>query len=70
MTGGEQLAIFATVMLLAAGFMLRGRRIDGETSAAPGSPAATASPLVAITAAEGLAVGSMLSRTQGLRYRA
>jgi len=59
LTDGKQLAILATVMLFAAGFMLRGRRIDGEASAAHGSPAATALPPVAITAAEGLAVGSL-----------
>jgi hypothetical protein len=59
LSGGEQLAIFAAVMMLAAGFMLRGRRIEVDASTADGSPAATASPPVAITAAEGLAVGSL-----------
>jgi uncharacterized membrane protein YfcA len=55
LTGGEQLAIFAVVMLLAAGFMLRGRRIDGDGP--DRSP--DASLPMAITAAEGLAVGSL-----------
>jgi hypothetical protein len=55
LTGGEQLAIFAVVMLLAAGFMLRGRRIDGD---GPDRSPDASLPMT-ITAAEGLAVGSL-----------
>ncbi len=53
LSGAEQLAIFATIMLVAAGFMLRGRQADA------GSPAAQTSASVASTAIQGLVVGSL-----------
>ena len=50
LTGTEQLTIFGTVMLVAAGFMLRGvRSDDGRRASLP----------VAITAAQGLVVGML-----------
>jgi len=53
LSGAEQLAIFATIMLVAAGFMLRGRQADA------GSRAAQTSAAVACTAIQGLVVGSL-----------
>lgn len=53
LSGAEQLAIFATVMLVAAGFMFRGRQADA------GSPTAQTSASVASTAIRGLVVGSL-----------
>jgi len=53
LTGAEQLAIFATMMLVAAGFMLRGRQTDG------GPPTAQTSASVASTTIQGLVVGSL-----------
>lgn len=52
LTGGEQLALFAAVMLIAAGFMFRPLRSDGASSGAASLP-------IPITAAEGLAVGTL-----------
>ena len=52
LSGAEQLAIFATTMLVAAGFMLCGRQ-DAE------SPAAQTSASVTSTAIQGLVVGSL-----------
>ena len=51
LSGAEQLAIFATIMLVAAGIMLRGHQADA------GSPAAQPSSSVAWTAIQGLVVG-------------
>jgi uncharacterized membrane protein YfcA len=51
LTGAEQLTIFGTVMLVAAGFMFRGQR-------AQDSPHAVSLP-VPLTAVEGFAVGTM-----------
>lgn len=53
LSGAEQLAIFATTMLVAAGFMLRGRQADA------GSRAAQTPASVASTAIPGLVVGSL-----------
>ncbi len=51
LTGGEQLTIFATIMLVAAGFMFRGLRAES-----PGGVSALPLP---VTAAEGLVVGTL-----------
>ena len=51
--GAEQLAIFATIMLVAAGFMLRGRQADS------GSRSARTSASVASAAIQGLVIGSL-----------
>jgi len=53
LSGAEQLAIFAAIMLVAAGFMLRGRQADA------GSRAAQTSPPLVFTAIQGLIVGSL-----------
>jgi uncharacterized protein len=55
LSGTEQLSIFATVMLVAAGFLIRAHEAD------VGSPSATAArpASVAFTAFRGLVVGSM-----------
>jgi uncharacterized protein len=50
LTGSEQLAVFAAVMLVAAGFMFRGRR--GEVG-----PIAQTAASVVLTALQGLIVG-------------
>lgn len=52
LTGTEQLVIFASVMLVAAGFMLRGLRSEKASSGSASLPAA-------VTAAEGLVVGTL-----------
>jgi len=54
LTGGEQLAIFATVMLIAAWFMARWRGGDERPG---GGPVSAKSMAPAVTVAEGLAVG-------------
>jgi uncharacterized membrane protein YfcA len=51
LTGAEQLAIFATIMLVAAGFMLRRGQADA------GSHATTTAASVLFTAIQGLVVG-------------
>jgi uncharacterized membrane protein YfcA len=53
LSGTEQLAIFATIALVAAGFMLRGPQTDA------GSRTAQTSASVASTAIQGLVVGSL-----------
>ena len=53
LSGAEQLAIFAAIMLVAAGFMLRGRQADADR--APRRPRL---PFV-FTAIQGLVVGSL-----------
>ena len=53
LSGADQLAIFATVMLVAAGVMIRGRRTDAE------APIARTSASVAFTAIRGLVVGAL-----------
>ena len=53
LSGAEQLGIFATIMMVAAGFMLRGRQADAGFRAAPTS---TSIPSTAIPA---LVVGSL-----------
>ena len=53
LSGGEQLGIFATIMMVAAGFMLRGRQADAGSRTAPTS---TSIPSTAIPA---LVVGSL-----------
>ncbi len=53
LTGAEQLAIFATMTLVAAGFMLRGCKTDAEP------PTAQTSASVASAAIQGLVVGSL-----------
>ena len=53
LSGAEQLAIFATIMVVAAAVMLRGRRTDAE-SRTTHTPAASA-----LTAIQGLVVGSL-----------
>jgi hypothetical protein len=53
LSGAEQLAIFATIMLVAAGFMLHGRQADA------GSRNGQTSASVASTAILGLVVGSL-----------
>jgi len=52
LSGAEQLAIFATIMLVAAGFMLRGRQHAGS------STAQTSASIIS-TAIKGLVVGSL-----------
>ena len=56
LTGTEQLALFATIMLAAAGFMIRGRQKDAEPLAAHTS---STRAKVAFTAIQGLVVGSL-----------
>jgi uncharacterized protein len=57
-SGGAQLALFAVVMLLAAGFMLRGERPTASPAAAEPSDATAAARMpLALIVAEGLAVG-------------
>lgn len=58
LNGAEQLAIFAVVMLIAAGFMVRRRRPVPKATAAPLRGGARVSSM-AFTAAEGLVVGSL-----------
>jgi uncharacterized protein len=53
LSGAEQLGIFATIMLVAAGFMLRRRQ------AGAGSHATTTAASVLFTAIQGLVVGSL-----------
>jgi uncharacterized protein len=53
LSGADQLAIFATIMLIAAGFMLRGPQAEA------GSHHAQTSALFASTAIKGLVVGSL-----------
>jgi uncharacterized membrane protein YfcA len=53
LSGAEQLAIFATIMLVAGGFMLRGRPADA------GSRTPQTSASVTSTAIQGLVVGSL-----------
>lgn len=55
-TGTTQLTIFAIVMLLAAGFMFRGRR-DEESSATTPAPTGTGRHVLVVL--EGLAVGAL-----------
>lgn len=57
LTGGEQLAIFATVMLIAAWFMASWRGGDEQRPGGRGDPVSTKSMAPAVTVAEGLAVG-------------
>ena len=59
LTGTEQLAIFATIMLVAAGFMIRGRQKDLGPRAAHASSTAARPAQVAFTAVQGLVVGSL-----------
>ena len=53
LTGAEQLGIFATIMMVAAGFMLRGRQADAESR----TPQTSAS--ISFTASQALVVGSL-----------
>ena len=53
LSGAEQLGIFATIMLVAAGFMLRGRRVGAEP------PVTTSAAPVLLTTIQGLVVGSL-----------
>ena len=57
LTGDEQLAIFATVMLLAAGFMLRRRGIESVGTPAGGASATTRRGSLPLAGGQGLVVG-------------
>ncbi len=53
LSGAEQLGIFAAIMMVAAGFMLRGRQADA------GSPTPQTSASIPATAIQALVVGSL-----------
>lgn len=59
LTGEEQLAIFAAIMLIAAGFMLRGRQPQAARVAGDDTASGVWSLPIEVTAAEGFVVGSL-----------